>query len=586
MSHYHRLLKRQLKKANFSHTDLEKMADFLEQVNSAYVEHNNDLAHLENILERSSQELFHANKKLRSNMDRLSTRLEGVVNQIEEVIFEVDLHGNWNYLNPAWEKLTGFKVSECLGQPITQFLIHVDGNDRCVLEEFIASKKHNALSISQIVQIVAKSGEKRWLDFSLRHVPHSEGKGYTGYIGTLVDITKLKETELALLETRNKEIKANQAKDEFLSTMSHEIRTPLNIVIGTTHVLLMEDPKAEQLENLNALKYASEHLLGLVNNVLDFNKIESGNLKLEHSVFSIQHILEGLHSIFSPKAANKGIKFKIKKDAELPEYLVGDSVRLAQVLNNLVNNGIKFTEKGQVILDIEVETIHKDTIDLRFEVKDTGIGIPSDKQDVIFDVFTQASLDTTRKHGGTGLGLAICKKLLNIMNSEIQVDSTVGLGTSFYFSLTLGLSGRTALTGRNTFSEEELEGLTVLIVEDFEMNIRMLARFFDKWGISYDIAENGRIACEKAEAKNYDLILMDLQMPEMDGYEAASLIRESEKGYNKWVPIAAFTASAGLDVKEKIRQFGMNMHISKPFNPMDLYQVLKEAKHFRPQIHE
>jgi CheY-like chemotaxis protein len=201
-------------------------------------------------------------------------------------------------------------------------------------------------------------------------------------------------------------------------------------------------------------------------------------------------------------------------------------------------------------------------------------------------VFTQASLDTTRKHGGTGLGLAICKKLLNIMNSEIQVDSTVGLGTSFYFSLTLGLSGRTALTGRNTFSEEELEGLTVLIVEDFEMNIRMLARFFDKWGISYDIAENGRIACEKAEAKNYDLILMDLQMPEMDGYEATSIIRKSEKRHNKWVPIAAFTASAGLDVKEKIRRFGMNLHISKPFNPMDLYQVLKEAKHFRPLIHE
>lgn len=586
MSHYHRLLKRQLKKADFTAAEIEKMADFLEQVNNAYIGYNNDLAHLENILERSSQELFQVNKKLKSNMERLSSRLEGVVNQIEEVIFEVDLNGNWIYLNPAWEKLTGYQVAECLGAPITKFLKYVDVKDRHILDKLLSSKGHKPGAINQILQIVTKSQDRRWVDFSISPVGSQDGDSYNGYIGTLVDITQLKEAEFALLEARNKEIKANKAKDEFLSTMSHEIRTPLNIVIGIAHILLMEDPKPEQLENLNALKYSSEHLLGLVNNVLDFNKIESGNLSLERSVFSIQQILEGLQSIFTTKAANKNIKFKIKKDAELPEFLVGDSVRLAQVLNNLISNGIKFTEEGQVVLDIEVEAIHKDSIDLRFEVFDTGIGIPEDKQEVIFDVFTQATLDTTRKHGGTGLGLAICKKLIHLMGSEIQVRSKLGQGTVFQFLLTLGLSEKAATTKHTSLLEDSVDGLQVLIVEDYDMNVMVLQRFFKKWKVEYDIAENGQVACEKAEQKNYDLILMDLHMPVLDGYDAATTIRKSAKLHNTLVPIVAFSASAGGDVKEKIRHFGMNKHISKPFNPRDLFRVLQEAKEFRPVIRE
>lgn len=578
MSNFHRLLRRQIKKSSFSQEQMDNLVPFFDKVNEAYIEFTRDIKQAENILEKSSQELYQANQKLKQNVASITSRLERVVNSIQEVIFEVDADDNWAYLNPAWEKLTGYKVEDCIGRSFSEYMHAVGQEDQSVIYNIRHAGKD---FFHKTLEITTKNGIKKWLDVSLRLKFNKEGE-VDGSIGTIVDISKLKRVEVELIEARNKETKANKAKDEFLSTMSHEIRTPLNAVIGISHLLLLEDPKESQLENLNALKYSSEHLLGLVNDILDFNKIESGSLELEVSDFSIEHIINGLQSTFSQKAAEKNIRFIIKKDDLLPQVLRGDAMRMSQILTNLVNNAIKFTEVGKVILDIEVITIEEQIVTLLIQVIDTGIGIDQAKHEKIFESFAQANKNTTRKYGGTGLGLAICKKLLKLMNSELKLSSTVGKGSTFSFTLSLGISDK-FVEKKTQYSStlpsfQGLDGLSVLVAEDFKMNIMVIKKFFRKWDIDFEIAMNGQIAVDMATKKNYDLILMDLQMPVMDGYQAAKAIRTSGIPHNKSIPIIALSASAAVDVKNKVQECGMDGHISKPFNPSDLYQQLKQIK--------
>ncbi len=578
MMNYHRLLRRQLKKAALDQKIMTAISPLLEQINQAYLEADNDLSHIENILEKSSQELFSVNQQLKQNVEVISSQLERVVNNIHEVIFETDLQGKWTYLNPAWEKLTGYYVEDCIGLSMKDYLNSISTD---IHKNNIDIAKLNFERQHHIIQIKTLDNEQKWLDVSIQL---SKDKDYVvqGCIGTIIDISYLKKTELALIEAKDKETQASRAKDEFLSTMSHEIRTPLNAVIGISHLLLMEDPKASQIENLNALKYSSEHLLGLVNDILDFNKIESGSLDLESVDFSLSHILNGLQSSFQLKAEDKGIKFIIKKDDLLPNVLVGDSMRLSQVLTNLVNNAIKFTNKGKVILDIEVIKKQNKTISLLFSIQDTGIGIPADKLEKIFDSFAQANSNTTRKYGGTGLGLAISRKLLDLMGSDLKVDSIEHKGSNFYFQIDFIISEKFDQVkpkhATTPPSYGSLKGLKVLVVEDHKINIMVIERFLKKWEVDYEIALNGLIATQKAQNIDYHLILMDLQMPVMNGYDASTEIRKSGTSQNQNIPIYALSASAALDVKENVIKYGMDGHISKPFNPSDLYQILKNVK--------
>ncbi|MEL6917864.1 MAG: ATP-binding protein [Bacteroidota bacterium] len=575
----HRLLKRQLKKAGLDQQILVHIGPLLEQIDEAYQASDNDLYHIENVLEKSSQELFQANEQLKNNVEIISSRLAKVAGNIQEVIFEIDLSGNWSYLNPAWEKLTGVKVEDCLGKHYSKYLMDHLGEP---LEDLIDFTDPNYNTSTKIVECLTPDGALKWFDFSLKGIKSGDGI-LEGYIGTVVDISDLKETELALISAKEKETRANAAKDDFLSTMSHEIRTPLNAVIGVSHLLLLEDPKKEQLENLNALKYSSEHLLELVNDILDFNKIASGSLELEDRDFSLEHILNGIGSIFNIKAREKNLKFKIKKDSSLPDMFMGDSTRIAQVITNLVNNAIKFTEKGKVILDIELTDELQDEYLLEFKVIDTGIGIPHDKKDKIFHSFAQANSDTTRKYGGTGLGLAICKKLLEIMGSDLFVESEVGKGSEFSFFLRLKKSEK--ISGQDTEldldqldyqKKDNLKGVKILVAEDNKLNVLVIKKFLSKWNVNFDIAENGLIALDKALNNSYDMILMDLQMPVMNGFDASKAIRETNIPLNKVIPIYALSASTGIDIKHKILKFGMNGLITKPFNPSKLYRTLSK----------
>jgi signal transduction histidine kinase/CheY-like chemotaxis protein len=464
-----------------------------------------------------------------------------------------------------------------LGKPFYRFLKNDEGED---YKDLINLKNPNFKTTSKIFKSQVIDGQHKWLDFSIKVIMSEEGN-IEGYIGTIVDISKVKETELALIEAKEKESTANKAKDEFLTTMSHEIRTPLNAVIGISHLLLLENPKKEQLENLSTLKHSSEHLLCLVNDILDFNKIASGQLELEERDFSLNQVLNGLQSIFHNTAKEKDLRLIIKKDTSLPKTFIGDSTRLSQILTNLVSNAIKFTEEGKVTVDIEAVETAKDYHVLEFHITDTGIGIPLDKREKIFLSFSQANSDTTRKYGGTGLGLSICKRLLEIMDSDLKLESEVGKGSTFSFKLKLQRSTIPdfreeffAYDTKTIHDQDNLKGTRILVAEDNKVNIMVIEKFLTKWQVDYDIAENGLIAINKAMENTYDMILMDLQMPVMNGFEASKAIRESNNPLNKVMPIYALSASTGMDIKNQLGQYGIDGLICKPFNPTELFKTL------------
>lgn len=575
MKRRHRLLKRQLKNVDLTEEQLEQLAPLLDAVDGAYQDFDNDVQHLETIVERSSQELFDANQQLKKNVVQISDQLDRVVGNIQEIIFETDLEGNWTYLNPAWEEFTGRAVKDSLGKHYSNFFKNV--NNETIFQN-VDFKEIGNKTFTQIIDYQHYSGEHRWAEVSLKVVSNEDG-WYLGTIGSIVDITKLKKTETDLIEAKDKADIANKAKDEFLSTMSHEIRTPLNAVIGISHLLLLENPKPSQLEYLNSLKISSEHLLGLVNDILDFSKIESGNFELENNSFSLDYVLNALQTTLKQRAAEKRIEFVVQKGQHIPDSIKGDSMRLSQILTNLAGNAVKFTEEGSVTINLRVVEDLPAKSKIRFDIIDTGIGIAEDKIDLVFKSFTQANSDTTRKYGGTGLGLSISKNLIEMMGGSLNVESKEGEGTTFWFEITFDKTEGQTMAPRKDAGKvgaySSLNGMNVLIVEDYPMNVMVLKRFFKKWDVNFDVADNGQIGVEFASKKNYDLVLMDLQMPVMNGYDSARNIRDNTNEYNKTIPIYALSASAFMDVQVKVGAAGMNGHISKPFNPKDLFEVLK-----------
>ncbi len=389
-------------------------------------------------------------------------------------------------------------------------------------------------------------------------------------------LSSQKEVSASLEKAKTKAEEAAMAKAQFLSTMSHEIRTPMNAVIGLTNLLIEDNPKKNHVENLQALKFSGENLLTLINDILDFSKIEAGKIDLEKSEFQLSALVSGIERTLGLYATEKDIAFVCQTDHKVPERLLGDFTRISQVLNNLVSNAIKFTLNGSVTLTTKLEKVTLKEATVTFTVTDTGIGIPADKLDIIFDNFSQASSDTTRKFGGTGLGLAITKKLLEMHGSQIKVESKVNQGSTFSFTLTLQRAlevqpptgDQDSLTDKESFTG--LRGVNILVAEDNQMNVVVIRQYLKKWGIRFDIAENGRVAVEKAKEKSYDLILMDLQMPEMDGFTATLNIKK----FAPDLPIIALTASAMLEVKDRVVEVGMSDYVSKPFVPSELYHKL------------
>ena len=373
-------------------------------------------------------------------------------------------------------------------------------------------------------------------------------------------------------DKKSEAIDASNAKSKFLSTMSHEIRTPLNAVIGLSHILGDNKPRKDQVENINALNYSGKILLNLLNNVLDFSKMQSSNIELDTIPTDLSIAVKQIKKIHEASCLKKGIDMKLEIDKSIPIVWL-DIVRFNQVINNLVTNAIKFTEKGSVTLRITKENETEDSLSLLTEVIDTGIGIPKDKQETIWEAFTQASNTTNRLYGGTGLGLPIVKSIVETMGSEVKVDSEKGNGSRFYFSINLKKTNDNDIEKIIKKKQHNFEGRKILLVEDNLINVMVCKQILEKVMLKVDVANDGLAAVNMVKENNYDAILMDIQMPIMDGYTASLEIRK----FNKKVPILALSASVFMEVKHKMNKSGMNGFIFKPFDPEDLLDQIENS---------
>jgi PAS domain S-box-containing protein len=430
------------------------------------------------------------------------------------------------------------------------------------------------------VNLVRKNGEV--VDCLISSSVRIDREGNViGYQGIIRDITNIKKNA-ELRKAKELAEKTAEHKSRFLANMSHEIRTPLNAIFGLTNLLLSSELSDKQYHYVNVIKSSTDHLLVLINDILDLSKIDAGKLNIEQIEFSLKDLLENLESAALFKVNQKGLTFKINVNKYVPDYLIGDPVRLNQILFNLVSNALKFTIEGNVDVNVRILEEKEHFINLYFEVKDTGIGIPKAYQKVIFESFTQGNYDTTRKFGGTGLGLAITKKLVEMQGGKISVKSKESEGSVFSFSLNF-----TKSSGEQYERKKELEkradiwdlgNLKILLVEDNKVNQFVTSETIKNWGtgIEIDIAENGLIGVNMFSNKNYDLIIMDIQMPVMDGYTATEKIRETLPEPKNKVPILAMTAFATPGEASKCLKVGMNDYIPKPFNPRNLFRKIAE----------
>lgn len=440
-----------------------------------------------------------------------------------------------------------------------------------VFKEVVKEKTlNNKRRFDESFKIIRQNdGEERWVTV-LGEFQYDEMGNPTHMLGTMQDITERKKIEDDLIKAKEIAEELLTIKGNFLSNMSHEIRTPLNAILGFTRLLKESHLDDEQFEMMEAIDFSGKNLLVIVNDILDFSKIEANKMNFEEIEFSLSHTLKNTLNLMLIKADEKKLELAYSIDTEIEDNLIGDPTRLNQILINLVGNAIKFTDYGSVSVDAKLVSNDEDTVTIEFRIVDTGIGVAKDKMETIFESFNQASNDTTRKFGGSGLGLTITKKLIELQGGSIDVKSVVGEGSEFSFILSYKKQNEDdRLVGDDDGWEEItpyfLRNQKILMAEDILINQLLAKKIFNKWKCDIDIAFNGKFAIEKLKKKDYDLVLMDIQMPEMDGHEATKYIREN-LGERANIPIIALSAHASTLEQEKCIRSGMNGLVSKPID--------------------
>lgn len=382
----------------------------------------------------------------------------------------------------------------------------------------------------------------------------------------------LQEKNNELQIAKEKAEKASQARAEFLSTVSHELRTPLNAINGITHLLIEEKPKKSQIQYLTSLKFSGDYLLNFINDILEINRVESTNIEVENININIKQLLDDLHQSFKDLASKNSNEFILNIDETIPDNLIGDPTKLSQIFINLINNALKFTSHGKVTLTASILDKKAENITILFQISDTGIGIPEDKIDKIFESFAQASVEINRKYGGTGLGLAIVKKLVGLIGGDIHLESTEGVGSKFSFIITFKIGEQIYVELKKQYNEAVFNNKKILIVEDNKINQMITRKMLENKKIICEITESGENAIEIARNQSYDLILMDVHLPGINGTEATRIIRE----FNPSIPIIALTAISLNENREMLLSYGMTDVITKPFSPDNFYKIIAQ----------
>ncbi|HKW99402.1 MAG TPA: ATP-binding protein [Bryobacteraceae bacterium] len=538
------------------------------------------------VMEFFSREIRQPDEELLAMLGALGSQIGQFIErtQAEEILdrfftLSIDMlciagfDGKFKRLNPAWEKTLGYSVEEMTTSPFLDF-VHPD--DRAATIAEMQKLATGEVTISFENRYRAKDGSYRWLVWN--SAPFAQ---HQLIYAAARDITERKRAEEKIQKFREEAEAANRAKSEFLARMSHEIRTPLNVVIGMGDLLERTPLNTEQHQYVRVFQRAGSNLLALINDILDLSKVESGRITLESVEFDLADVMDATVEMMEPRAREKGIQMGYQVMAGTSPRLTGDPDRLRQVLINLVGNAIKFTSKGQVMMRVEPDPERRESGALRFAVSDSGIGIPPEKQELIFEDFTQADASTTRNYGGTGLGLAISKRLVELMGGRIWVESRPGAGSTFYFTVKLGAVSRAAAASEpraqvSACLPAPIAGtLRILIADDSEENRFLVAEYLKDLGYQLDFAENGQIAVGKFCSGAYDLVLMDLQMPVMDGYAATRRIRGwEEEQHCAPAPVIALTASALETEVQKAIDAGCTAYLRKPVRLATLLEAV------------
>ena len=492
-------------------------------------------------------------------------------------IWDWDIRRDQVFFSPHWKKMLGYEEDELENRFATfEALLHPDDHDRLMacLNDYLEGRSER-----YAVEFRArhKDGSWRWILARGRAMRDSAGKPYR-MAGSHTDVTERKRDEEELRQARLDAEAANSAKSVFLANMSHEIRTPMNGIIGMGELLLESDLTDVQREYLEMLKHSADSLLELLNDLLDFSKIEAGKMELDSHEFDLNAIVTEIVKAMGVRAFQKRLVLLHHISPEVPSRLIGDDGRLRQILVNLIGNAIKFTHKGGVTIEAAVESETADLIVLHFKINDTGIGISGDLHERIFEAFTQAESSITRRYGGTGLGLAICRDLVELMHGRIWVESQPSVGSTFHFTAAFGRTSGISIKPLSPRSEPVAvahSSLKVLVVEDGHVNQLVSSRMLEKRGHRVTLASSGEEALELFKREAFDVILMDVQMPGMNGLQATAAIREIEQAQGGHVPVVAMTANALSGDRELCLASGMDDYLSKPLRSADLFQTIE-----------
>ncbi len=509
--------------------------------------------------------------------DRQRDHYLRILAEAPALIWRANTDAECDWFNNSWLSFTGRTMEQEYGNGWAEG-VHRDDLDRCVGIWLGAFRKRENFEMEY--RLRRHDGEFRWILDIGRPLESPDGS-FAGYIGYCFDITDRKKAELELVFAREAAEAANRAKSDFLANMSHEIRTPMNSIMGMAQLLAYTELSPEQKDYLDGIMCSSEGLLAIINDILDLSKVEAGKIELESRSFSLRRSIDAIVRTQLPRMHEKGLVLKTEIPENLPDGLIGDQLRVKQVLLNIIGNAIKFTEAGSITLSVSLQERRGDTVSLMISVTDTGIGVEPEAMERIFAPFGQEDSSTTRKYGGTGLGLSISTKLVQLMGGRIWAESSKDVGSSFHMMIPFSLcrdEETPDILGRPR-QKALWEGgkLRVLLADDQELNRSILPKLMERFGHTVETAADGREALEKWESCGYDMILMDVEMPGIGGTEATRLIREAENGAGRRTPIIALTAHALKDHQEKLLGLGYDGYVPKPVEMPTLLHEIKRC---------